>query len=140
SEDSNGHAVADQFSVPDVFNTRIRASQFTLVACGSAHQSIQPGDEPLGLVTALLCAGANSVLGTMWNIQIGASREFLKEYIQQQTAQAEGQEGNIIDLAVAFQRTIIKLKKPTEDADPLHAYHWAAFVLHGSWLCRSWRR
>src|SRR2546423_4051846 len=49
-DDDNEDAVAAQFSVSDVFNTRIRASQFNLIACGSANQLIEAGDEPLGLV------------------------------------------------------------------------------------------
>src|SRR2546423_12954507 len=132
-DDDNEDAVAAQFSVSDVFNTRIRASQFNLIACGSANQLIEAGDEPLGLVTALLCAGANSALGTMWPVAIRVGCEFVKEYIQQQTTQAEGQEEDVIDLAIALQRTIIEMKNQANTSNP---YHWAPFVLHGSWFCR----
>lgn len=49
--------------VKDIFKLRLKASHVTLIACDSASQDVYLGDEPLRVVTALLCAGAGSVLG-----------------------------------------------------------------------------
>lgn len=64
----------------DVFGMKLRSLHMTLVACDSASQGIKDGDEPLGLVTALLCAGAGSVLGTLWPTASGTGRFFSEQF------------------------------------------------------------
>ena len=52
------------------------------IACGSSTQDIQLGDEPLGLPTAWLIAGARAVVGTLWPIRSrdegGSRRSFME--------------------------------------------------------------
>lgn len=50
-------------TVPEVFNLQLTAPLVVLVGCNSASQTVSTGDESLGLVTGLLCAGAASVVG-----------------------------------------------------------------------------
>lgn len=115
-----------------MFSTSIKTSHFTLIACASATQTIQQGDEPLGIVTALLCAGASSVVGTMWPIASGAGRAFLKHFSNNLRTSVEGE--SIVDLAVALQKTVKKLKTgPKAMKEP---YYWSSFVLHGAWFYR----
>ena len=66
------------FTISDIFSTSVHASHINLIACGSASQIISQGDEPWGIVTALLCAGATSVAGTMWPIQVGTGERFMQ--------------------------------------------------------------
>jgi len=47
-----------------------------LIACGSASESSTPGDEPLGIITSLLCAGASSVIGTLWKVEARQGMNF----------------------------------------------------------------
>ncbi|KAK3312652.1 CHAT domain-containing protein [Apodospora peruviana] len=116
--------------------TRINASHVSLIACGSARQAIQPeGDEPLGVVTGLLYAGATSVTGTMWPTAVGAGREFSRLFYRQlEEAQAKAnasrEREEKIDMAVLLQKTVWKMKRSAETSRP---YSWAGFVLHGSW-------
>jgi len=117
------------FSVSDIFSTRIKASHFTLIACDSASQAIQCGDEPLGIVTALLCAGASSVLGTMWPICCSTGKAFSEEFYRSIREQVDG--NSIIDLAIALQEAVIELISHPKTSEP---WHWAPFVLHGSWF------
>ena len=128
----------DIFTVSDIFSTGISASHITLIACASATQTITPGDEPLGIVTALLCAGASSVLGTMWPIASRAGREFARRFYAEITkaedtnATTLGKEC-IVDVAVALQKAVKGMRKREETEEP---FHWAGFVVHGSWFYR----
>src|SRR5438045_8800571 len=103
---------------------------FMLMACNSANQQISVGDEPLGLVTAILCAGASSVVGTLWPVASETARIFATRFIDELT-NIDGI--NMVDLAVALQTTVISLKADFRTRLP---YHWAPFVLHGSYLSR----
>ena len=118
------------FTVSDLFTISIRAMHFNLSACGSASQVIGSGDEPWGIITALLCAGATSVEGTMWPIQVGMGETFMKMLYKKLHG---GGSGGIVDLAVAHQKAVKKLKNSPDTRAPCH---WAAFVLHGAWFYR----
>lgn len=123
-----------QFPVREVFDLKLQSPHITLVACDSASQGLSAGDEPLGLVTALLCAGASSVIGTIWPTASGTGRDFSSQvYAQLQSqldAMAHAQGGGIYNLATALQRAVLALRRRKDTRQP---YHWAAFVLHGSW-------
>lgn len=84
---------------------------------------------------ALLCAGASSVVGTMWPIASGTGRPFLKHFSTNLHA-GDDEEESIVDLAVALQKAVKKLKVrgPKAMKEP---YHWASFVLHGAWFYRK---
>ncbi|KAK0751416.1 CHAT domain-containing protein [Schizothecium vesticola] len=134
-------AVADQslqlcdgsLAVRDVFSLKLRGPHITLVACDSASQGITAGDEPLGLVTALLCAGAGSVLGTLWPTASETGRVFAERFYAELESQQRGSSVDqvvVVDLAVALQKAVLAVRAKGETRKP---YHWAAFVLHGSW-------
>ena len=120
------------FTISDLFATSVYASHFNLIACGSASQVIGQGDEPWGIVTALLCAGATSVGGTMWPIQVGTGETFMR-MLYKDEGKTDGK-GGIVDLAVAHQNAVKRLKRGPDTREP---YHWAAFVLHGAWFYRA---
>ncbi|CAM1509525.1 Fc.00g032640.m01.CDS01 [Cosmosporella sp. VM-42] len=120
--------------VRKVFDMNLRSPHITLIACDSASQAISAGDEPLGMVTALLCAGASSVLGTIWPTVSSTGRDFSDKFysdVANQCAQAlqSGSSLAIVNLAEALRRAVLALRKRRKTRQP---YHWAAFVLHGS--------
>jgi CHAT domain-containing protein len=130
-----------------VFDIKLRAPHITLVACDSASQGIAAGDEPLGLVTALLCAGAGSVVGTIWPTASRTGRHFADEFYAELEAQRGASPalstggGDIFDLAAALRRAVLALRECNNTRlrqykDIRRPYHWAAFVLHGSWFMR----
>jgi hypothetical protein len=53
------------FSTEDIFRTNLNSPLVTLMACSSSEQDISRSDDPIGLVSAFLAAGASSVIG-MW--------------------------------------------------------------------------
>ncbi len=122
------------FTASDMFSVDVKTSCLTLIACGSVHEDHGRGDEPLGIVSALLCAGATSVIGTMWKVQVGTARVFTEVLDRSLNLHHGGSDGGgLIDLAVAVQSAALRLKRRRE-GNTHHPYHWAAFVLHGSWF------
>lgn len=128
-----------------VFNMKLRAPHITLVACDSASQGIAVGDEPLGLVTAFLCAGAGSVIGAIWPTASRTGRDFADSFYAELETQPiassrppasepAGEDGGIFNLADAMRRAVLALRRRRDSRQP---YHWAAFVLHGSWFMRA---
>jgi len=128
------------FTASDMFTITINTSCLTLITCGSAHEAhTSQGDEPLGLVSAILCAGATSVIGTMWKVQVGTARVFtevLDRHLNTCVVKTAGMD--LVDLAVAVQKTALRLKRRHEGGTR-HPYHWAAFVLNGSWFMAARR-
>ncbi|KAG8416203.1 hypothetical protein J3459_013698 [Metarhizium acridum] len=129
---AQGLQLADgRLTVRDMFDMKLRAPHVTLVACDSASQGIAAGDEPLGIVTALLCAGAGSVLGTIWPTATRAGRRFVTQlYRRILRHRVDGGRAALIDLADVTRGAALALR---QDMDTVQPYHWAAFVLHGSW-------
>jgi hypothetical protein len=52
SVDSNDPEKSQYLTLPEIFGLELkRASVVTLVACGSSHQEVKKGDEPLGILS-----------------------------------------------------------------------------------------
>ncbi len=119
-------------TVQDLFSLRVRASHVSLLACGSLHQHFEAGDEPLGLATALLSAGAASVLGNLWPVESRTARAF-SELFHAHLAQArrDGNGPSFYDLACAVREAVADVRQGWERRQP---FHWASFVLHGAWF------
>lgn len=113
-------------TVKDLFGLRLPHPHITLIACGSGSQGISAGDEPLGLVTALLCAGASSVLGTLWPTRSITGREFSALFYEQLD---KANSHSLLDLADALRAAVLELREERSTRRPAD---WAAFVLHGS--------
>ncbi|KAK4097191.1 hypothetical protein N658DRAFT_510599 [Parathielavia hyrcaniae] len=131
------------------FRTPVHASLVSLVACESADQDIRTGDEPLGLLTALLCSGANSVVGTLWSVEPRVGVAFTEEFYKRLMAphgsrevdvRVEGEEERVkrrrmIDLAVVLQETVVELKRSRRQGfNTVNVMDWGAFTLNGAWL------
>jgi CHAT domain-containing protein len=130
-------AQGEEVSVSDIFGLTLdTASHITLVACESAVQGVAKADEPLGLVTALLCAGAGSVLGTLWPIASMPGRLFAEVFyanVLRQIQEGAGRYG-VVDLAKTLRKVVLDLRTDKRTRKP---YHWAPFVLHGSPVLRQ---
>jgi len=120
----------DLFTAGDIFKCTVSSSLITLIACGSAKQEIQTGDEPLGIVTALLYARASSVVGTLWPIDSGPGGEFSRLFYKAFAVNDAESGTSVIDLAVSLQKAVESIRWGADTDTP---YHWAPFVLHGNW-------
>ncbi|EPS37253.1 hypothetical protein H072_9092 [Dactylellina haptotyla CBS 200.50] len=114
----------------------------TLIACSSGGQQIMTGDEPIGVIPALLAAGASSVIATLWPTDSECGLLFGELLYKDRKGGCdpcgdedryvvgEGME-EIWNIAKGVRKAVLEIKAREETSRP---YYWAPFALHGSWL------
>ena len=128
-------AQTTRLTVEDIFALPLVSSPLvTVVACDSTTQTIATGDEPLGILTGLLCAGAASVVGASWPIPSRTGRMFSDAFYRELGNQKllpalEHNDKRLVDIAVALQKAVLHLR---DTKDTSETYHWGAFSLWGS--------
>jgi CHAT domain-containing protein len=102
----------------DLYQIRLPAKLVTLSGCATGMNFVSAGDELLGLQRGLFCAGATSLLLSLWDVQDETTsalmQEFYKHYIQTG------------DMARALHSAMKQLRQTHP-----HPYFWAPFVLVG---------
>lgn len=128
----------DLFRIRDIFTLKLDAPHLTLIACESGVQQIEPGDEPLGIISAFLFAGAASAVGTLWPTLSPAGRAFADAFYENLRRQKHDKDharvSVVVSLAVALREAVRGLRADSATSSP---YCWAPFVLHGAWFCRA---
>ena len=142
----------NELSICRTFDLKLSAQHgpiVMLIACESAKQRVGPSDEPLGLATGFLCAGASTVLGTLWRTESEYARVFSEVFYELLGEQrrnnildkVDGVAGigrdehgvrltiSIIDLSDLFQKTVCQLMN---DDKTRNYRYWAPFTLMGS--------
>jgi len=102
----------------DVYRLNLPAQLVTLSGCATGMSVVAGGDELLGLVRGFLCAGAQSLLLTLWDVHDATTTLFMKSFYSQL--------GQCRDRALALQRAMLDLRE-----DYPHPYYWAPFLLVG---------
>ena len=152
------------YNLQDAFATQIRAKLVVMMGCRSGQQHISSSEDALGLISAFFAAGASSIVATLWQFETGDASKFSGFFYEEMFAGAGGNEsgidgevkkdGRLIDVAGAFrkavlemracQKTICRRKRTLEERLGCHVgeeqgvpYHWASFVLWGSWVMRG---
>ncbi len=92
----------------------------TLSACETALGRVDGSDNPRGLPAALLLAGASTLIGTLWEVEDGASRRFFTALYERLRA-----EESCLD---AFRGAQLDTR-----ADYPQYRDWGAFYLVGEW-------
>ena len=108
----------------DIFNLRLQASLVTLSGCQTGRSVVGGGDELLGLMRALLYAGAQSVVLSLWAVE-DRSTARLMELFYGRLAQGWGKG------AALRQAQVQLMQEGSVDGRPVHPYAWAAFCLAG---------
>ena len=102
----------------DLYQIRLPAKLVTLSGCATGMNFVSAGDELLGLQRGLFCAGASSLLLSLWDVHDESTsalmQVFYKSYIQTG------------DMAGALQSAMKQLRQQSP-----HPYFWAPFVLVG---------
>ena len=111
--DEDGALHASEVRQMDLRQVRL----VVLNTCNGAFCRYGPGDEPLGLLSAFICAGVGNVLGGLWALPDHAAREFIWRFY-------EGLDQS--DPALALQRAAVRAI-----ADGLPVAHWAGLPLVG---------
>lgn len=114
-------------TVEEIFGLVLNSPLVVLVACESASQTISEGDEPLGLITGYLCAGAASVIGASWPIPSNAGRQFSETFYREAMKSTSA----VLNLALALQEAVLTIR---DEPSTSSTYHWGAFCLYGAWL------
>jgi len=114
---SDGQGGAAALTASDIYGMRIAARLVTLSACETGLGTVKSGDEVIGLYRALLFAGADTVVASLWEVD-DASTSFLmtRFYAHLKTHTAPE------SLHLAQRDTAAQWPDP---------YHWAGFSVIG---------
>jgi CHAT domain-containing protein len=102
----------------DLYQMRIPARLVTLSGCATGMNVVAEGDELLGLQRGLFCAGASTLLLSLWDVHDETTAELMGTFYTNFTASG--------DMAGSLRRAMheIRAKHP-------HPYFWAPFFLTG---------
>ncbi len=64
----------------DLYQMRLEAKLVTLSGCATGMNSVSDGDELLGLQRGLFCAGASSLLLSLWDVHDRSTAELMQEF------------------------------------------------------------
>ena len=122
----SGLALADGWlTTLDIFSLRLNASLVTLSACQTGRNVVAGGDELLGLMRALLYAGASSVVLSYWAVEDQSTARLMADFY----SHLAGGSAKGAALRAAQQRFAAD---PDEAlAQYRHPYYWAPFFMVG---------
>jgi CHAT domain-containing protein len=102
----------------DLYQMRLSARHVTLSGCATGMNVVAAGDELLGLQRGLFCAGAASLLLSLWDVHDRSTAELMQAFYKSFTETG--------DMAVYLQSAMMLLRRESP-----HPYFWAPFVLIG---------
>lgn len=102
----------------DLYQMKLNARLVTLSGCATGMNFVAAGDELLGLQRGLFCAGATTLLLSLWDVHDESTAQLMSHFYRHYIQNA--------DMAGALQHAMRELrqKKP-------HPFYWAPFVLVG---------
>jgi CHAT domain-containing protein len=102
----------------DLYQMRIPARLVALSGCATGMNVVAEGDELLGLQRGLFCAGASTLLLSLWDVHDETTAELMGSFYSHFVSTN--------DMAGSLRRAMqeIRAKRP-------HPYYWAPFVLSG---------
>jgi tetratricopeptide (TPR) repeat protein len=106
-------------SVSEVYGLRLNANLVMLSACETGLGSISSGDDVVGLTRGFLYAGAQNVVGSLWEVDDDATAELSRQMY------AGMKRGLSVAKALATAQEQLIVKKP-------HPFFWAAFLDSGT--------
>jgi CHAT domain-containing protein len=116
--------MADSYmSLYDLYELRLPVDLLTLSGCATGLNVVAAGDELLGLTRGLLCAGAQSLLLSLWDVHDRTTADFMSAFYAHLGRERE--KGSALRAAMLETRA----RQP-------HPYFWAPFVLVGKALNR----
>ena len=102
----------------DLYQVRLGAKLVTLSGCATGMNVVAAGDELLGLQRGLFCAGATSLLLSLWDVHDRSTAELMRAFYKHYMETA--------NMAGALQSAMAQLRQQNP-----HPYFWAPFVLVG---------
>jgi CHAT domain-containing protein/predicted negative regulator of RcsB-dependent stress response len=102
----------------DLYQMRFSARHVTLSGCATGMNFVAAGDELLGLQRGLFCAGAASLLLSLWDVHDHSTAELMQAFYK-----GYRESGN---MTVSLQSAMRQLREQNP-----HPYFWAPFVFVG---------
>ena len=111
----------------DIFGLQLRASLVTLSACQTGRSVAGGGDELLGLMRAFLCAGAASLVLSLWAVEDRSTEQLMVSFYERLAA------GQTKEAALRqAQIQLFSGSNGGEQGPTAHPYYWAPFFLVGA--------
>ncbi|MHB1795678.1 MAG: CHAT domain-containing tetratricopeptide repeat protein [Acidobacteriaceae bacterium] len=110
----------------DIYRLDMPVSLVSLSGCETADGKSIPGEGINGLARAFFYAGADSVIGTLWNAEDSSSNELMQSFYRAFFNQ------HLAAVSALRQAQLHVLS----DASHRAPYYWAGFVLEGNWRGR----
>jgi CHAT domain-containing protein len=125
----------------------VGADLVSISACESAVSQERPGDEMMGLVRAMIFAGARSIVGSLWRVEDLAAFVTMTRFYHNLVV-AGPDRPNSLREAQLYVRDLQDISSEIDDDSRLasfdlsslgvkglaHPYFWAPFVLMGAWF------
>jgi CHAT domain-containing protein len=105
-------------NVYDLYRLRLKADLVTLSGCATGANVAAAGDELLGITRGLFCAGAHTLLLSLWNVHDESTAALMTRLYSRIAA-------NVAPVD-ALRETMGELR-----SEHPHPYYWAPFVLTG---------
>jgi CHAT domain-containing protein len=102
----------------DLYQVRLPAKLVTLSGCATGMNFVSAGDELLGLQRGLFCAGATSLLLSLWDVHDESTAALMQSFYKSFVESG--------DMAGSLQAAMHELR-----GENPHPYFWAPFVLIG---------
>lgn len=102
----------------DLYQMKLSARLVTLSGCATGMNFVAVGDELLGLQRGLFCAGATTLLLSLWDVHDQSTSQLMQIFYRQYLST-----GN---MPVSLQTAMQQLREQNP-----HPYFWAPFVLVG---------
>ncbi len=102
----------------DLYQMRLDANLVTLSGCATGMNFVAAGDELLGLQRGLFCAGATTLLLSLWDVHDQSTAQLMQHFYREFIRSGK--------TASALQHAMQELRKQNP-----HPYFWAPFVLVG---------
>ena len=118
SDENDGTLTALEAAQLDLWGTKL----VVLSACETGVGEAKTGDGVYGLRRALVLAGSEAQLMSLWSVSDRATRELMVEYYTRLKA-GEGRSD-------ALRRVQLKMLK---DPKRRHPFYWASFIQSGEW-------
>jgi len=102
----------------DLYQMRFSTRHVTLSGCATGMNFVAAGDELLGLQRGLFCAGASSLLLSLWDVHDSSTSQLMQSFYKGFIETG--------DMAASLQSAMKQLRQQNP-----HPYFWAPFVLVG---------
>jgi CHAT domain-containing protein len=102
----------------DLYQMRISARLVTLSGCATGMNVVAAGDELLGLQRGLFCAGATTLLLSLWDVHDESTAELMRGFY--------GKYVGTGNLAGSLRQAMLEMREKYP-----HPYYWAPFVIVG---------